>query len=76
MESASAVQVEENFLSVVQAFLKQHAHLKLPPDAPSTYSLYLWATAVASAYSFTIGDDRCAASLADPLCPYISRSIK
>lgn len=57
-ESACAVQVEEKFLSVVQPFLKQHAHLKLPPDAPSTYSLYLWATAVASAYSFTIGDDR------------------
>ncbi|BDA47006.1 probable N-lysine methyltransferase setd6 at N-terminal half [Coccomyxa sp. Obi] len=51
-------QIERKFREVVQPFLQRNAHLKLPHNAPSTYSLYLWATAVVSAYSFTIGDDR------------------
>lgn len=43
---------------MVQPFLQCNPHLKLPHDAPSTHSLYMWATAVVSAYSFTVGDDK------------------
>ena len=55
---AWVLQVEEKFRTVVQPFLKSNARLGLPHDAASTHSLYLWATAMVSAYSFTIGDDR------------------
>ncbi|EIE21805.1 SET domain-containing protein, partial [Coccomyxa subellipsoidea C-169] len=46
------------FNSVVLPFLQSNAHLKLPHNAASTRRLYVWATAMVSAYSFTIGEDR------------------
>ena len=57
---AFVVQVAQRYASTVAPFLKscpQTADI-LPPGDVGTQALYLWATAMISSYSFTIGDDR------------------
>ena len=50
-----AAQVRERFDRHVAPFLHGHPQQGLPPGALATYAAYMWATAVVSAYSFTIG---------------------
>ncbi len=57
MTSCAVAQVQERYARIVQPFLRAHPQQGLPPDAPSTHAAYRWATAVVSAYSFTLGDD-------------------
>lgn len=52
-----AAQVRERYDRAVAPFLRARPQRGLPPGEPATYAAYLWATAVVSAYSFTIGDD-------------------
>ena len=53
-------QVAQRYASTVAPFLRSRLRTAdvLPPSDVSTQALYLWATAIISSYSFTIGDDR------------------
>lgn len=49
--------MDHHWKKVVRPFLIRHPDLGILPDQASR-NLYRWATAVISAYSFTLGDDR------------------
>ena len=54
------LQVAQRYAATVAPFLKSCTRTAdvLPPSNMSTQALYLWATAIISSYSFTIGSDR------------------
>eukprot|EP00891_Asterochloris_glomerata_P007744 jgi/Astpho2/7744/fgenesh1_pg.00116_%23_12_t len=52
-------QVKEKFEEVIAPFLQQYASaVPWPPSRSQSWQLYLWATAVVSAYAFMLGDDQ------------------
>ena len=55
-----AEQVAERYADTVGPFLRSCARTAdaLPPGDIGTQALYLWATAVITSYSFTVGSDR------------------
>ena len=54
------LQVAQRYAATVAPFLASCPRTAdvLPPSDESTQALYLWATAIISSYSFTIGSDR------------------
>jgi hypothetical protein len=67
--------VEELYDEVIAPFLKRCPQLGLAPGSPDTHSLYLWATAVVSAYSFTVGDDR-SCSIISSICYSLTAPLR
>ena len=53
-----SVQVDKQYHQVVAPFFKEHPVAGWPTDSEQQFRLYTWATAVVSAYSFTLGEDR------------------
>lgn len=49
-------QVDFWFSKIVKPFTKQHPHLMFPTGRDMK-SIYMWASAVVSGYSFTLGED-------------------
>ena len=52
------LQVEKQFRKVVLPFINTQKSSKWPASEQQKYDLYRWATAVVSAYSFTLGEDK------------------
>ena len=61
------LQVAQRYAAIVAPFLKScpRTAVLLPPGNESTQALYMWATAIISSYSFSVGDDRQALLFAD-----------
>ena len=58
VQAGFLLQVEEQFKGVVLPFIHRQKRLKWPEHEQQQYALYRWATAVVSAYSFTLGEDK------------------
>ena len=54
----NVLQVQKLYNAHVLPFMLQHSITHLTEDADQRYQLYLWATAVVSGYSFSLGEDK------------------
>ena len=61
----NVLQVQKLYSAHVLPFLLKHSISHLPEDADQRYQLYLWATAVVSGYSFSLGEDKFQAMVSD-----------
>jgi hypothetical protein len=53
---ATCLQVEEHWQRIAVPFIQGHPR-RFGASPAALHGLYLWATAIVSAYSFTLGDD-------------------
>ena len=72
------IQVEDYYSTIVLPFMKNHFVAGFPRDTQQQHQLYLWATAVVSAYSFTLGEDKFQAMVSNcsSLCLYAQHSAR
>ena len=70
------VQVEDHYSTIVLPFMKNHFVAGFPRETQQQHQLYLWATAVVSAYSFTLGEDKFQAMVIALLCVSMRSTVQ